>query len=363
MARIVDGCAASFGETAARLAVIAVVVGVVAFVAGCLGGLSDLALGVLAASWLYFAGLAAGAVALSAAVRCSRGRWAVSALPYAEAAAGFFPVAFVLLAGLVLAATAWMPGAAATGSVEWIARVVRDLAATAILFLAGTRYLRRAAMMTDPAPGPERAAVAYLLLYAAALSLWAVDLVMSLHDWAPSTVIPAFYFMGAFLGAVAWTALVTTALGSTDGDSRTRHDLGKLLFGFIIFWGYLLWSAYLPVWYGNLPDETGQLMARWAGGWKFASLGVIGAVLAVPFVTLVPERTKRSRPVLGFIAASILAGLLGERFLLVLPSLDLPASWPAFLAGAGVTIGMAGAFVLSAGMRLARQSGLPNESH
>jgi hypothetical protein len=356
MAELFDACAASFGKTVARASLLAVMVGVAAFAVGCLVDLSGVVLGTLAASWLFFAGLATGAVALSAAVRSSRGAWALSALPYAEAGVGFFPVAFVLLAGLVLAASAWMPGVTAIGSAEWISRVVRDLAATAILFAAGRRYLRGTAGSTTVPRAPTVAAVTYLLIFVATLSLWAVDLVMALHDWAPSTVIPPFYFMGAFLGAIAWTALVTSVRGPAEGGGQTRHDLGKLLFGFIIFWGYLLWAAYLPVWYGNLPDETGQLMARWSGDWKVVSIAVIATVLAFPFLFLLPERTKRGRTTLGIAATSILAGLLGERFLLVLPSLPLRADAASILLGAAVTLGVAGSFLISVGARLGRSS-------
>ena len=34
------------------------------------------------------------------------------------------------------------------------------------------------------------------------------------------------------------------------------HDLGKLLFAFVIFWGYIAFSQYLLIWYANLPEEA-----------------------------------------------------------------------------------------------------------
>jgi hypothetical protein len=45
-------------------------------------------------------------------------------------------------------------------------------------------------------------------------------------------------------------------------------------------------------------------------------------------------------------------GLLGERFLLVLPSLDAHATPSSLLVGAGVAVGMLGLFVLTFGARL-----------
>ena len=37
---------------------------------------------------------------------------------------------------------------------------------------------------------------------------------------------------------------------------KQRHDLGKMIFAFSVFWMYLFFSQYLVIWYGNLPEET-----------------------------------------------------------------------------------------------------------
>ncbi len=343
-----DRCASALGVRVTDLAIAAVVIGVVAFVAGNLFDLAPMAFGILASLWLFLAGIAAGGVAFSAAVRCSGGRWGGAVLPAVEAAAGFFPAALVLLAVLVLGARVWIPGAAQAGWTPWAWRCGRELVATALLFAAGQRFLRRA--HADAPAGPNRSAVVYLLLYVSVLSLWATDLVMDLRDWAPSTVIPPFLFIGAFLAAIALGAL--TVARRLDGSALARGDLGKLLFAMIIFWGYLLWAAYLPVWYANLPEETGQLLARWSGGWKLVTSFVLVAVLGFPFFFLLPERTKRGRMSMTVVTASILVGLLGERLLLVLPSLDLRVSPLSVLVGAGVALGTLGQFVLSYGARL-----------
>ncbi len=300
-ADLVHRSEAALGRGVTRWAVATIALGSAALLAGFLLDASVTTFGVLAASWLFFAGVAAGGVAFSAAVRCSKGGWAGAALPAVEAGAAFFPAALALLVVLVLGARAWIPGAAEAGWGPWASRAVRELAASAVLVAVGTRYLRRARAESEPRP--TRVAVAYLLLYVAVLSLWAIDLVMDLHEWAPSTVIPAYYFIGALLGAIALAALAVGLGPETTAVAAVRPDLGKLLFAMVIFWGYLLWAAYLPVWYGNMPDETGQLLARWAGGWKYLSLGVLATVLAFPFFFLLPERTKRGRASLAVVAA------------------------------------------------------------
>jgi hypothetical protein len=351
-------CEAALGPAVTRLGAAGAGVGLAALIVGVALGFGTATLGALAVNWLFFTGVAAGAVAFSAAVRCSQARWVAVVSPVAEAGASFFPSALGLLAVLVVLAGSWMPDAAGAGWGAWTARVARDLLASALLFAAGRRYLR--VSRTGDGSRSTPAAVLYLLLYVAVLSLWAIDLVMSLHEWAPSTVIPPYYFMGAFLAAIAWVALAQSVGREAPAAAFTRQDLGKLLFAMVIMWGYLLWAAYLPVWYGNMPDETGQLLARWAGGWKFVTLGVLATVLAFPFFFLLPERTKRGRRGLAIAALSVLAGLFGEHFLLVLPSLSLHFDPPSILLGACVTFGVLGLFVLTVGSAFAPRGGAPS---
>ena len=82
--------------------------------------------------------------------------------------------------------------------------------------------------------------------------------------------------------------------------------------------------------------------------------GVIGTVLAFPFLFLLPERTKRNRVTLGVAAASTLVGLLGEGLLLVLPALGLSWGWPPVVCVVFVPLGAVGLVVLTVGSRLAQ---------
>ena len=51
------------------------------------------------------------------------------------------------------------------------------------------------------------------------------------------------------------------------------HDLGKLLLGFIVFWGYMAFSQYMLIWYANIPEETVWYLARQTGPWMWVSAG------------------------------------------------------------------------------------------
>ncbi len=339
---------AALGRPLSLVAAVAAAAGLVAFLAGLASGHSAIAFAALDASWLFFAGLAAGSVALVAAIRIAHGRWAAPILPLAEAGAGFFAPALVLLVVLVAGVRGLLPEEAAAARLAGPA--VRLLVPSAVLFALGARFVARSRGAGASSEAGRAGALAYVVVYAVALSFWAFDLVMEVAGGPPATVIPAYYFFGALLSGLAWVALLA-ALRDVSGPDL-RHDLGKLLFAFIVVWTYLLWSLFLPTWYGNIPEESVLLLRRWHGAYRPIAIAVLVAVFFWPFWLLFSERLKRRRTTLAIGAGTVLAGLVAERFLLVLPSLRLAADAGAWLVGAGVTAGVAGVFLLAVGARL-----------
>jgi hypothetical protein len=337
------------GRTLSRICLVAAAVGLGALILATAAGARSAALASLAASWLFFAGLAAGGVALSAATRIARGRFLETALPLAESPAAFFPAALALLAVVLLGAPQWMPQVARP---RLVALVARDLGGAILLFGVAAWFLRKSANGRWTDPRTTIAAVVYLLLFPLVLSVWAIDLVMALTDSAPSGIVPVQAFMAAFLSAIAWATL----LGARRHlDPVVRLDLGRLLYGFAAFWAYLVWCSFLPVWYANLPEEVGEVFARVEGGWAVLSWGVIAATFGVPFLALLSEAAKRNRIVVGLGATSVLAGLYAERFLLVVRPAGPHGGFGGFLAGLLVAAGVAGAFVLVVGARVAER--------
>jgi Ni/Fe-hydrogenase subunit HybB-like protein len=346
-----DRCAAGLSRPLSRLAAAAAALGIAALVLGLLLGQARAALAALDASFLFFAGLSAGSVALAAAVRIANGRWARPILPIADAGVGFFGPALGLLVVLILCARLFIPWTTAAGTLGVLRVAARLLLPTLLLFGVGRRFVSGAREPRIDRPGAPTAAVAYCVFFAIALSFWAYDLVLNLSDSPPATVVPAYYFLGAFLSGFAAVALVA-AIRNVSGPDL-RHDVGKLLFGFIIVWTYLLWSLFLATWYANVPEESEPLLLRWQGGYRYVTEAVLVAVFFWPFWLLFSEKLKRRRGTLAFGAATVLSGIWAERFLLVLPPLHLNGGTPGLLVSAGVTAGVAGLFLLSVGPRLA----------
>src|SRR3989454_12747399 len=101
------------------------------------------------------------------------------------------------------------------------------------LFRSRDRIAREAAML--------------IVGYAFGYSLLAFDLMMSLaHKWV-SNLFGAFYFMGSFLAALMALAVIAIAVRRRMGlasliSSKQLHGLGKLSFGFTVFWAALIWA-------------------------------------------------------------------------------------------------------------------------
>jgi len=192
-------------------------------------------------------------------------------------------------------------------------------------------------------------AVVTILLYSAVFSLVAIDLVMSLDPYWISTLFPAYFFMGNLCGGIAALAAASflwrrlTGVEEWFSDS-IAHDLGKLLLGFTLLWTYLLWSQYLVIWYGNLPEELSFLVVRTTGSWGMLSWMVLSLGFIIPFTALLSRHMKRPTP-LFVISLIMVVGIWLERFWLVVPSPEtgLSFSW----VDLWVTVGFFALFALS----------------
>ena len=146
-----------------------------------------------------------------------------------------------------------------------------------------------------------------------------------------SNLLGGWYFMGAWLAALMLDALLmlyarkAAGLGEFISDKQ-RHDLGKLCFGFTVFWTYLMWAQFLVIWYGNMPEETGFVFARLWGPWR-----PIGVAVGIGRLPDPVRRAARRGAEEGAVHArassrrSRSCALWLERYLLVTPSVTLEA--------------------------------------
>jgi Ni/Fe-hydrogenase subunit HybB-like protein len=342
----------ALGRTLARACLVAVAAAIVAFAWGVHGGHAPRAFASLIASWLFFAGAVVGALAFAAVLELSGARWAGWLAGLAAAVTSFVPMATVLLVVIVAGLASWAPwfDRPPPGQAFWLNVPffsARELLCTVGLFGFAYLGMRRAdgALPASREPRSSKTSVAFCLVFAVVLSFWAFDFVLALDpEWA-STLIGPHLFVGA---AVSGAALVTL-LGLLAGrlDAKARRDVGTLILTMSVLWGYLFWSQYLPIWYGNLPAEISFVIRRTTGGWRGEAAMVVLLCFAIPFVLLLGSRAKASARALGTAAVAQLLGIWLERHLLVVPSLSPAGAAPFDACGVLVAFGALGAFLLA----------------
>ena len=213
--------------------------------------------------------------------------------------------------------------------------------------------LRRARIMS--APG--------LILFALTTTFAAFDWLMSLDAHWYSTIFGVYIFAGAFLAFLSLMTLVTLQLRNNGVlenvvTQEHDHDLGKLMFAFTIFWGYMAFSQYFLIWYGNIPEETVWFLHRWENSWKTVTLVLVFGHFIIPFFVLFPQGSKRNALVLKIMAIWLLLMHWVDLYWIVMPSLhshDVHLSW----IDLATMVGIGGVFIWYFWARLAKQPLVP----
>ncbi|NUQ61613.1 MAG: quinol:cytochrome C oxidoreductase [Pirellulales bacterium] len=199
----------------------------------------------------------------------------------------------------------------------------------------------------------ERFSGPALLLFAVTVTFAAFDWLMSLEPRWFSTIYGIYYFSGAILAGVAAIVLAAAALQASGRltmsvTAEHYHDLGKLLFGFVIFWGYIAFSQYMLIWYANIPEETVYYLARQTNGWAGVSLALAFGHLLVPFVGLLPRSMKRRKGVLAFWCVWLLVFHWLDMYWLVMPNYSPDAGPPFGLIDVALLVGLVCLYLASA---------------
>ena len=372
------------------------VLGLLLFILAVIGEGSVRAWHAFHVNWLYFTGLAAGSLAIVAVHKIANAKWSGVIIRFSEATVYFGVVSVIgailiftlgyepiygqmegQLHGMSHGKALWLShgfmaarvigGLVALFTVGWLlvrADVLPDMAAVKDHVQDGRRALYdqwTASHDASPAGAARnevrihRLAPGYVVLYALVATIVAFDGIMALQPHWFSNLLGGWYFMGSFLGGHTLLVLLLfygrRQLGIQDlVTPKQRHDLGKLCFGFTVFWAYLMWAQFLVIWYGNLPEETGFVFARLWGPWRPIGTVVLLGMFIIPFWGFISVAAKTSRFFLPFFATISLVSLWLERYLLVTPSVTVEAG-PAFgLPELGPLLLFLGGFLLAYGV-------------
>lgn len=165
-----------------------------------------------------------------------------------------------------------------------------------------------------------------IILFSLATTFASFDLLMSLTPTWFSTIFGVYIFAGANVSIFAFTILAYRYLqhhGILTKAVTTEHfhDLGKLLFTFVFFWGYIAFSQFMLIWYANLPEETAFYKPRQATfAWIAVSVLLLCSHLLIPFPGLLSRWVKRSKPALIFWACWMLVAHWIDLYYIIAPT-------------------------------------------
>jgi hypothetical protein len=162
---------------------------------------------------------------------------------------------------------------------------------------------------------------------------------MSLDPHWFSTIWGIYLFAGSmtsFLSFMALTLMLIQRHGGLKMVTKEHfHDVGKLLFGFTFFFGYIGFSQYLLIWYADIPEETIFYKHRQEGSWAAFSVILLFGHFIIPFLGLLSRHVKRNKASLAFWAVWMLVMHFVDMYWIVMPTLAqklghadaIPFSW------------------------------------
>lgn len=124
------------------------------------------------------------------------------------------------------------------------------------------------------------------------------------------------------------------------------HTLGKLMFGFSIFWTYVWFAQFFLTWYANVPEESVYFYKRWEPEYKWWFwLNIILNFLA-PLLLLMSRDAKRYLSRVKFTCIVLIIGHWLDYYLMIMPGTVQPhdTAFPFGVEEITIFIGFAGLF-------------------
>jgi hypothetical protein len=164
-----------------------------------------------------------------------------------------------------------------------------------------------------------------LLIYVFTVTFCSIDWAESLVNHWFSTIWGFIFVVGQGLSAMAFAIVVVAWLSRRpplEGVVRPAHfhDLGKLLFMFIMLWGYMAFSQLLIVWSGNLSTEIPWYLPTFGTTWGWVGGALIAVQFLIPFLLLLSRQIKRNPAALCGVVGIIVVMRFVDLFWIVMPS-------------------------------------------
>jgi hypothetical protein len=204
-----------------------------------------------------------------------------------------------------------------------------------------------------------------LLFYVLSMSLASFDWAMSLTPEWYSTIYGLIQVVGQGLNAMAFGIAVLALLSPREPMNHVLkpsqfHDLGKLMFAFVMLYAYFSFSQFLIIWAGNLPEEIPYYLQRLRNGWQPVTVFLVFGHFVLPFCILLSRDLKRRPHLLARVAWFIVAIRMLTDVWLVQPAFTKPGTtFPVGLANIGIPLCFAGVWVFLFSQQLAKRPLVP----
>jgi hypothetical protein len=358
-----------------RLILAAGGVGVAGLTLTGLGGLADprQALASYLVAFVYWVGIALGALILLGALHAAKARWPVVLRRFLETIPQTLPLFALLFVPIALGMRhlfSWVDPSGASGELLHAIEHKRPylnvpffLGRAAFYFtvwIVVATLLRRWSVRQDTEGGhlltawQRRLGTGALPFLALTLSFASFDWMMSLDPRFFSTIFGVYWFAGSFLSCFAVLIIATAATRGHPGQFGHQlnadhvHSLGKFLLAFTAFWAYIGFSQFMLIWIANIPEEIPWYVVRTDSPWGKVGIFLAVAHFAIPFFLLLSRDLKRDPRRLAGVAAWLLMVHLVDLHWVIMPRIHQAGphlSWLDLTAFVGVG-GLALAFLV-----------------
>ena len=266
-------------------------------------------------AYLFWTGMALGCLAILLLHHTVGGKWGMVIRRMCEAGARTLPYMIVLLIPILVSLPVlyiWArPEAVNDAGIQAKAaylNVPGVIVRAVFYFVVWTFYAYRLSKWSadQDVSGDERLigkmrsiSAPGLVVFVFVTTFAFIDWIMSLEPHWFSTIYGVMFLVGQVLESFAFMIALLIVLSRRPPlrDFVTRqhlHDLGNLMFAFMVLWAYLSFSQFLITWAGNLPDEIPWYLKRLRGGWGWVALTLVVFHFATPFVLLLMRGVKRN---------------------------------------------------------------------
>jgi hypothetical protein len=327
-------------------------------------------------AYVYWVGLAVGALILLGAFHAAKATWPVVLRRFLETVPSTLPLFVVLFVPILAGMRRLFPWVDLSSLPADVAREVAHktrylnvpffAVRAAIYFavwMAVGHFLHSWSVRQDSAGGvaltrrQRRLGAGSLPLLALTMSFAAFDWMMSIEPRFYSTIFGVYWFAGSFIGTFAVVIVAGTLTRSDPGQfgayltAEHYHSLGKYLLAFVAFWAYIAFSQFMLIWIANIPEEVPWYVVRTGGGWLWVAAFVAVFQFAVPFFLLLSRPLKRNPRTLAWISAWLLVVHWIDLYWVIFPHLDRAGPRPS-LWDLAAFVGVGGAAVAFAVFRM-----------